>query len=109
MSNFKKASYINPAFYHGTLALPKRLRRHLIKTKGVKPKYKRNPVTFKTNDRATCLLPLCVGLSYMVSNGRIYIFVFVSDSIVGHKLGEFCGTRRRYYYRNKKRKNTKRR
>jgi ribosomal protein S19 len=105
----KKSPYVSPILYNSVLALPRRLRNYHIKHKGVRYKYKVHPVNVKTNSRSTCILPFCIGFSFIVTNGRIFIHVYVSESIIGHKFGEFCGTRRRYYYRNKRRKNKKRR
>lgn len=99
---FKKAAYVSPTVYHGTLRLPVRLR--IYNKKHKKVFYKVHPVNLKTNSRNTCILPFCIGFSFQVPNGRILIFVYVSESIIGHKFGEFCSTRRKYYYRNKKKK-----
>ena len=47
----------------------------------------------KTWSRASTILPLMVGHTIAVHNGRQHIPVFVSDQMVGHKLGEFAPTR----------------
>ena len=47
----------------------------------------------KTWSRASTILPLMVGHTIAVHNGRQHIPVFVSDQMVGHKLGEFALTR----------------
>ena len=109
MATTKKFPFVSPHLYNKVLGLPRRYRNYYIKHKGVKYPYKLHPVNVKTYSRSTCILPFCVGYSFIVSNGRILIHVFVSEIIIGHKFGEFCNTRRRYYYRNKKRKNRKRR
>ncbi len=47
----------------------------------------------KTWSRASTILPLMVGHTIAVYNGRQHVPVFVSDQMVGHKLGEFSPTR----------------
>ena len=49
--------------------------------------------TIKTWSRASTILPSMVGHTIAVYNGKQHIPVFVSDQIVGHKLGEFAPTR----------------
>jgi small subunit ribosomal protein S19 len=49
--------------------------------------------TVKTWSRASTILPSMVGHTIAVYNGKQHIPVFVSDQIVGHKLGEFAPTR----------------
>ena len=47
----------------------------------------------KTWSRRSTVLPDFVGLSLAVHNGKQHIPVFVSENMVGHKLGEFSLTR----------------
>jgi small subunit ribosomal protein S19 len=47
----------------------------------------------KTWSRASMILPDMVGHTFEVHNGRKFITVFVSENMVGHKLGEFAPTR----------------
>ena len=47
----------------------------------------------KTWSRRSTILPEMVGLTFAVHNGRKFIPVFVSENMVGHKLGEFSLTR----------------
>ncbi len=47
----------------------------------------------KTWSRRSTILPDMVGLTFEVHNGRKFISVFVSENMVGHKLGEFSPTR----------------
>jgi small subunit ribosomal protein S19 len=46
-----------------------------------------------TWSRSSTILPLMIGHTITVYNGREFIPVFVSDQMVGHKLGEFSPTR----------------
>ncbi len=52
---------------------------------------KANPV--KTWSRACQIPPEFVGKYFQVHNGRIFVEVFVSEDMVGHRLGEFSPTR----------------
>ena len=47
----------------------------------------------KTWSRRSMVIPEMVGLTVAVHNGRQHVPVFVSENMVGHKLGEFAGTR----------------
>ncbi len=47
----------------------------------------------KTWSRRSTVLPDFVGLTFAVHNGKKFIPVFVSENMVGHKLGEFAPTR----------------
>ena len=47
----------------------------------------------KTWSRRSMITPDAVGLTFAVHNGRKFIPVFVSESMIGHKLGEFSPTR----------------
>ena len=52
---------------------------------------KRDPI--KTWSRACTIVPEFIGLTFMVHNGRQHLKVFVTEDMVGHKLGEFAPTR----------------
>ncbi len=47
----------------------------------------------KTWSRRSTILPEFVGLTFAVHNGRKFLPVFVTEDMVGHKLGEFAPTR----------------
>ncbi|MDR0870544.1 MAG: 30S ribosomal protein S19 [Planctomycetaceae bacterium] len=47
----------------------------------------------KTWARACTIVPEFVGHTFMVHNGKAFIKVFVTEEMVGHKLGEFSMTR----------------
>jgi small subunit ribosomal protein S19 len=49
--------------------------------------------TIKTWSRASTILPMMVGHTLAVYNGKQYVPVYVNDQMVGHKLGEFSPTR----------------
>jgi len=47
----------------------------------------------KTWSRASTILPSMIGHTIAVYNGKQHVPIFISDQIVGHKLGEFSPTR----------------
>lgn len=50
-------------------------------------------VPMKTWSRRSMIMPEMVGHTFEVHNGRKFLTVFVSETMVGHKLGEFAPTR----------------
>ena len=52
---------------------------------------KKQPI--KTWSRRSTIIPDMVGLTFSVYNGKQFIPVYVSENMVGHKLGEFAPTR----------------
>jgi len=63
----------------------------LKKVKNLKPGDK---TIIKTWSRACTITPEMVGITFGVHNGREFINVFVTEDMVGHKLGEFSPTRK---------------
>jgi small subunit ribosomal protein S19 len=63
----------------------------LKKVQKAKESNDRTPI--KTWSRRSTVLPEMVGLTLAVHNGRKHIDVFVTEAMVGHKLGEFSPTR----------------
>ena len=47
----------------------------------------------KTWSRRSTILPQFVGLTFQVHNGNKFIPVYITENMVGHKLGEFAATR----------------
>lgn len=47
----------------------------------------------KTWSRRSTIIPDFVGVTFSIHNGRTFIPVFVTENMVGHKLGEFAPTR----------------
>lgn len=52
-----------------------------------------NRTVIKTWSRASTILPEMIGLTFGVHDGRRHVPVFVTENMVGHKLGEFALTR----------------
>lgn len=63
----------------------------LKKIAGLRPGDK---AIIKTWSRASTIAPEMVGFTFGVHNGREHIPVFVTEEMVGHKLGEFSPTRK---------------
>lgn len=49
--------------------------------------------TIKTWSRSSTILPIMIGHTISVYNGQKHVPVYISDPLVGHKLGEFVPTR----------------
>jgi small subunit ribosomal protein S19 len=47
----------------------------------------------KTWSRSSTIIPEFIGLTFAVHNGKKFIPVYVTDNMIGHKLGEFSLTR----------------
>lgn len=73
----KKGPYVDAKVYKKTLAMTE--------------SGKREPI--KTWARACTIIPEFVGHTYLVHDGRKHISVFITEDMVGHKLGEFAATR----------------
>ncbi|MCX7417201.1 MAG: 30S ribosomal protein S19 [Planctomycetota bacterium] len=73
----KKGPYIDPRLYE--------------KVEGQLSSGRRDPI--KTWARACTVVPEFIGLTFMVHNGKQHLKVFVTEDMVGHKLGEFSPTR----------------
>ena len=75
--SIKKGPYIDP--------------RLVSKVTRLKDAGKKEPI--KTWSRACQIPPEFVGYTFLVHNGRTFISIFVSEEMVGHRLGEFSPTR----------------
>jgi small subunit ribosomal protein S19 len=67
----------------------------------------RSSKVIKTWSRRSTIVPEMVGLTLAVHNGRKFIPVFISENMVGHKLGEFSPTRTFYGHAGDKRSKLK--
>jgi small subunit ribosomal protein S19 len=63
----------------------------LKKVQGMQKSRDRKPI--KTWSRRSTVTPEFVGLTMMIHNGKTFIPVFITENMVGHKLGEFAATR----------------
>jgi small subunit ribosomal protein S19 len=73
----KKGPYIHPSLDKKVMAMRNAQQKTMI----------------KTWSRASTILPEMIGLTIAVHDGRRHIPVFVTENMVGHKLGEFAPTR----------------
>ena len=62
----------------------------------------------KTWSRRSTIVPEMVGITLAVHNGRKFVPVFISENMVGHKLGEFSPTRTFYGHAGDKKSKLKR-
>ncbi|MBA2848523.1 30S ribosomal protein S19 [Thermosulfuriphilus ammonigenes] len=65
---------------------------HLLK-KVQKARQTGDTRVIKTWSRRSTIIPEMVGMTFAVHNGRKFIPVYVTENMVGHKLGEFAPTR----------------
>ena len=68
---------------------------HLLK-KVMNVQQTRSRSIIKTWSRRSTILPEFVGLTFAIHNGKKFLPVFVTEDMVGHKLGEFAPTRTFY-------------
>lgn len=66
---------------------------HKLLAKVEKAQETNSKKVIKTWSRTSMIIPDMVGLTIAVHNGRNFVPVFVSENMVGHKLGEFAPTR----------------
>ncbi|RJR26385.1 30S ribosomal protein S19 [candidate division WWE3 bacterium] len=64
-----------------------------LQNKILKAKETGDRKSIKTWSRRSTVIPEMVGLTLEVYNGKKFVAVFVVESMVGHKLGEFAPTR----------------
>ncbi len=76
--SIKKGQYVHPSL--------------IKKVNALKASGKRQSI--KTWSRRSTIFPIFVGYTFAVHNGKKHIPVFVTEDMVGHKLGEFSPTRR---------------
>ena len=66
--------------------------RHLMK-KVEETIASKNKKPIKTWSRRSMILPEMVGITIAIHNGRLHVPIFITENMVGHKLGEFAATR----------------
>jgi small subunit ribosomal protein S19 len=66
---------------------------HHLFNKVEKLNQERKKEVIKTWSRRSMILPSMIGHTFEVYNGKKFISVFVSENMVGHRLGEFSPTR----------------
>jgi len=63
---------------------------------------KNDKKVIKTWSRRSTILPECIGLTFAVHNGRKFVPVYITENMIGHKLGEFSPTRTFHGHAEKK-------
>jgi len=66
---------------------------HHLKTKIEKMNREGKKTPMKTWSRRSTVLPDMIGHTFEVHNGKKFMTVFITETMVGHKLGEFAPTR----------------
>ena len=66
---------------------------HKLLNKVEKAQASERKSVIKTWSRSSMIIPGMVGLTIAVHNGKTFVPVFVTENMVGHKLGEFSPTR----------------
>jgi small subunit ribosomal protein S19 len=66
--------------------------KHLM-SKVTEAQRQKSKKVLKTWSRRSTIIPEMVGLTFAVHNGRKFVPVFITENMVGHKLGEFSPTR----------------
>ncbi|MBN1226702.1 MAG: 30S ribosomal protein S19 [Deltaproteobacteria bacterium] len=79
---------------------------HLLK-KVLNAQEMRSRNIIKTWSRRSTILPEFVGLTFAVHNGKKFLPIFVTEDMVGHKLGEFAPTRTFYAHAGDKKSRLK--
>ena len=64
-----------------------------LQEKARKTKESGDRKAIKTWSRSSMVIPDFVGLTFAVHNGKKHVPVFITESMVGHRLGEFVATR----------------
>ena len=75
--SIRKGPFVHPSLY-----------RKIVEARNL-----RSREVIRTWSRASTILPDMIGLTIAVHNGRRHVPVFVTENMVGHKLGEFAPTR----------------
>jgi len=57
---------------------------------------------FKIFCRNSTIIPQFIGLTFSIHTGKLFTKIEVVESMVGHKFGEFCSTRKKSSYKKKK-------
>jgi small subunit ribosomal protein S19 len=66
---------------------------HKLQEKVQKAKESKKKTVIKTWSRSSMIIPDMVGETIAVHNGKTFVPVFITENMVGHKLGEFAPTR----------------
>ncbi len=66
---------------------------HKLLKKVDKAREENRKTVIRTYSRASMIIPDMVGLTIAVHNGKTFVPVFITENMVGHKLGEFSPTR----------------
>lgn len=83
-----KGPFLNPKHFKSVEELKKQ---NIKKTK---------PVMTRNSE----IVPIFIGLTFDVYNGKTYSEITISENMIGHKFGEFSLTRAKFTFKKKKKK-----
>lgn len=66
---------------------------HFLMNQVVKAVADKKKKPIKTYSRRSMIVPDMIGLTFEVHNGKKFLSIFVTENMVGHRLGEFAPTR----------------
>ena len=75
--SIKKGPFVSPGLFKRVIEASKSLDKQMV----------------KTYSRCSTIIPQMVGMTISVYNGKNWIPVYITENLVGHKLGEFAPTR----------------
>lgn len=73
-----------------------------VKKSLINEKNSKNLFEIKTTSRKTNVITSFIGKTFSVHNGKIFVKFKITESMVGHKLGEFSPTRTAFTFKRKK-------
>lgn len=63
---------------------------------------RKNNKEIKTDSRKSIITPKFIGLNFLIHNGKSFLKLKVTEEMVGHKLGEFSPTKKKFTFKKKK-------
>lgn len=60
-----------------------------------------NQFEIKTTSRSSEIIPTFVGQTFLIHNGKTFTKILVTEEMVGHKLGEFVFSRKKFFFKKK--------
>jgi ribosomal protein S19 len=64
----------------------------------------KNLKEIKTCSRKSIINPKFIGLNFLIYNGKNFLKLKITEEMIGHKLGEFSPTRKKFTFKKKKNK-----
>ena len=74
----------------------------IIKKKIIEKIKKNSNRIFIIFSRNSIITPLCLGLKFQITTGKIFNMVTITENMIGHKFGEFAATRKNFFFKKTK-------